>query len=354
MLFSGKSIHFFAGRAGQERCQLCQFISRTLETETTTDWSVEVHRAGLSLVTKPDGHRLLRLCTGLGLYILHLRLLFLAVTYVVFPSELTKEPAGDPLARSDELPISFPDLPSPEDPLRFDLLRAWLDQCDCHPLCGKRHPTRFFLPTRLLDVRNPNALRLVPGKKTLGKRYIVLSHCWGKLEPDEVPPYCTTRQNIRVREGESGFTDADLPLTFLDAVKVARALRVRYLWIDSLCIIQQDPEDWEREAVRMEQVYSSAYLTIAATSAANSESGFLKRNTSSKHVYIQDDQGRRAYICNTVADFDHEVERAQLNARAWVLQERMLSRRTIHFGSHQMYFECGEAVYCEDLTRMTW
>ncbi|KAK0701290.1 heterokaryon incompatibility protein-domain-containing protein [Lasiosphaeris hirsuta] len=329
MLFSGQSIHFTAGHAGQESCQLCQFISETLEAETNTGRSIEVHRAGVCLVRKPDGHRLLRLCAGL---------------------ELPKEPAGGPLARSEELPISFPDLPPPEDILRFDLLQAWLDQCCCEPF----HDTpRNYLPTRLLDVSNPNVLRLIPGEKIGDKRYIVLSHCWGKLGPEEVPPYCTTRHNICVREGESGFADADLPLTFLDAVKVARALSIRYLWIDSLCIIQQDPEDWQREAMCMEQVYSSAYLTIAATSATNSESGFLKRNASSKHVYIQDDLGRRAYICNTVADFDHEVEKAQLNTRAWVLQERMLSRRTIHFGSHQMYFECGEAVYCEDLTRMT-
>jgi len=201
-------------------------------------------------------------------------------------------------------------------------------------------------------VSNLNALRLVSGEKVHGERYIVLSHCWGNLEPKEVLTYCTTKQNIRVRE--SGFADDDLPATFLDAVKVTRALGIYYLWIDSLCIIQQDLEDWEKEAKCMEQVYSSAYLTIAATSATNSKSGFLKRNTNRKHVYIQNDLGQRAYIRNTVSDFDHEVGRAELITRGWILQERVLSRRTIHFGLHQMYFECGEAVYCEDLTRMTW
>jgi len=274
----------------------------------------------------------------------------LAVTNVVFPLGPPPTPAGNPLRQSDELPI-IPDLSPLEDPLRFFLLRAWLDECDSHPCCKE---PRNYRPTRLLDVSNPNALQLVSGEKIDDEPYIVLSHCWGNLEPDEVSAYCTTGQNVHVREGNSGFIDTSLPATFLDAVKVTRALNIRYLWIDSLCIIQKDPEDWEREARCMEKVYSSAYLTIAATSATNSKSGFLKRNANCKHVYIQDDLGRRAYIRNIVADFDHEVEGAEINTRGWILQERMLSRRTIHFGPHQMYFECGEAVHCEDLTRMTW
>ncbi|KPA35248.1 heterokaryon incompatibility [Fusarium langsethiae] len=128
---------------------------------------------------------------------------------------------------------------------------------------------------------------------------------------------------------------------------------LQYLWIDSLCIIQGDEEDWKRESKRMEKVYASAYCTIAATSASDSNSGFLKRATNSEYICVQDNFGRRVCICSHLADFDTDVEGAGLNSRAWVMQERFLSCRAIHFGAHQMYWECGEEVYCEDMTRLT-
>lgn len=102
----------------------------------------------------------------------------------------------------------------------------------------------------------------------------------------------------------------------------------------------------------MEGVFASAYCTIAATSAVDSNAGFLNRNVSSEFVYVQDTTGRRFYVCTDIDDFDNDVEKARLNRRAWVMQERILSRRTIHFSANRTYFECGKGVYCEDLTRM--
>jgi hypothetical protein len=180
-----------------------------------------------------------------------------------------------------------------------------------------------------------------------------LSHRWGELTDEQKQRYCTTKENI-TRRGE-GFKIDELPRTFQDAVKVTRELRIRYLWIDSLCIIQygDSGEDWKCESMRMEDVYTSAYCTVAATSAVNSNSGFLKRSISSEYVYVQDDSGRAVYVCTNVADFDKEVEEANLNTRGWVMQERLLSCRTIHFGANQIYWECGKGVYCEDLTQLT-
>jgi hypothetical protein len=185
---------------------------------------------------------------------------------------------------------------------------------------------------------NPDFLKLVPGSEIGAATYVALSHCWGGGESDKVPPYCTTQGNISDRQVRLSI--ADLPLTFRDAVQVARGLKVQYLWIDSLCIMQGEGGDWKEESKRMEDVYTSAYCTIAATRAVDSNAGFLKRDIRSEYVCVQDNLGRPFYVCTCPADFDEEVERARLNNRAWVMQERFLSRRTVHFGANQMYWEC--------------
>jgi hypothetical protein len=215
------------------------------------------------------------------------------------------------------------------------------------------------LPTRLLWVGNlddqhydPDILRLDTATDKSEGKYIALSHCWGDIPDKDKKQFCTTRENIDHRQ--RGFRISDLPMTFQDAIRVTRELRVPYLWIDSVCIIQygDNGEDWERESRRMEEVFSSAYCTIAATSASNSNAGFLERNLGSNYVLVQDASGRRFYVCDDMDDFEKDVEKARLNRRAWVMQERVLSRRTIHFTANQTYWECGEGVYCENFTRM--
>jgi hypothetical protein len=205
------------------------------------------------------------------------------------------------LVKSDnETQISFPVLPAADASLRFSLLRAWLRWCDKHTGCKSNNhehnnKSKERLPTRLLYVGNPDSfgynpdfLKLVPGSEIGAAKYVALSHCWGgsnevpKKVPKEVPPHCTTRGNIRARQFKLRISD--LPLTFRDAIKVARGLKVQYLWIDSLCIIQGDDKDWKEESKRMENIYTSAYCTIAATRAIDSNAGFLKRDIESEYV----------------------------------------------------------------------
>jgi hypothetical protein len=102
----------------------------------------------------------------------------------------------------------------------------------------------------------------------------------------------------------------------------------------------------------MEDVFASAYCTIAATSAADSIAGFLARNTNTEYVRVQDVAGNQVYICTHIDDFEKDVEQAELNNRAWVMQERVLAKRTIHFSANQTYWECGEGVHCENLTKI--
>ncbi|PQE08372.1 Heterokaryon incompatibility protein [Rutstroemia sp. NJR-2017a WRK4] len=237
-------------------------------------------------------------------------------------------PQGPP----DQSSVSFP------HSLRFPLLRAWLQRCDeDHNECM---PSRYYdLPTRLLNVspsKNPADLRLdeMDHSEAIDEiQYIALSHCWGQLPSNQVPPYCTTKQNIEPRR--VGFTVADLPRTFQDAIEVTRKLDLQYLWIDSLCILQGAGGDWEQESKRMEDVFASAYCTVAASSASDSSTGFLEHQIDNENTYIQNESGQYLYLSTNLANFDEDVENSQLNQRAWVLQERILSRRTIYFSRNQ-------------------
>jgi hypothetical protein len=82
------------------------------------------------------------------------------------------------------------------------------------------------------------------------------------------------------------------------------------------------------------------------------DAGFLDRKAQPEYIRARDSSGRLFYICTDVDDFDQHVEEAPLNNRAWVLQERALARRILHFAAAQTYWECGERIYCENLTRL--
>ncbi|KFY21190.1 hypothetical protein V491_03089 [Pseudogymnoascus sp. VKM F-3775] len=243
--------------------------------------------------------------------------------------------------------LGFPMLPASKT-FRFALLRQWLKWCDEKHNCkreGKEPPRLLYVGTSPTD-----APRLVKGRTLMPRRYIAVSHRWG-LEREKREKYCTTRKNFEAHQREI----TQLAPTFKDVIEIAQALGVEYVWIDSLCIIQYDDTDWDEQVKFMQSVYTSAYCTIAATSAQDMNQRFLDRAIrQDEYICIlnHDSGGRRIFICTDASDFDTEVDNAGLNTRAWILQERLLASRTIHFGAHQMYWECGEGVYCEDLTRL--
>ena len=258
------------------------------------------------------------------------------------------------------IPIGLPILAESGHATRFELLREWLRWCDQRHECNKRsHPGKGF-PTRVLYVGDITTaasdavpVRLVNAAERRSDNYVALSHCWGDLPDDVKQTYCTTQYNLEQRR--AGFLLHDLPQTFQDAIEVTRALQIPYLWIDSLCIIQygDNGNDWRRESMKMKDVFSQAYCTIAASSGVDSCSGFLERHVNTECIHIRDDSGTQFYMSTDVDDFDRDVTNAVLNTRAWVMQEAVLSRRTIHFSANQMYLECGEGVCCENLVGLT-
>ncbi|WPJ66180.1 hypothetical protein SMAC4_14022 [Sordaria macrospora] len=154
------------------------------------------------------------------------------------------------------------------------LIEVWLENCrDNHARCSSS--TGGFFPTRLLDLQafsDCDDIRLVNAEELdfdgPPPKYVTLSHCWG---PPSKHSITTTKATLRERMMRIPFTA--LSQTFQDSVKISRSLKQRFLWIDSLCIIQDDEDDWASEAALMALVYSHSYFTLAALSSRDDTEG---------------------------------------------------------------------------------
>lgn len=143
--------------------------------------------------------------------------------------------------------------------------------------------------------------------------------------------------------------------TFQNAVHITRNIDVRYLWIDSLCIVQDDFQDWDRESPKMGYIYMNSIVNIAATSLKDGDGGCLTTQTNRKSMRIPVDPENASvaghiYIRNPLKPFYEAVNDGPLTKRAWVQQERLLSRRTLHCAKDQMHWECHDACESEDGT----
>lgn len=176
-------------------------------------------------------------------------------------------------------------------------------------------------------------------------RYFALSHPWGNP-----PHFCTYLSNVGQYQQNIAFEA--LPTTFRNAVTLTRELGLQYLWIDSICIIQGDNGDFEKEAILMETVFSNAYCVLAASAARGQDDGFLHNRRARKTIVLQRPQQPPLYVSEFLDDFKEHVLEGHLNQRGWVLQERALARRTIYFTATQTYWECGHGVRCETMTQM--
>ncbi|KAK5988524.1 hypothetical protein PT974_10007 [Cladobotryum mycophilum] len=224
--------------------------------------------------------------------------------------------------------------------LYFRLLREWLQDCDDNHNGCKLRDNHNFWPKRVIFIGDPDKLTLCE-KKPPGQDYVVLSHCWGNPTEEEKRRFCTTPENYHSRL--RGFGYNSLPKTFQNAIRVTRELGKQYLWIDAICIIQGHGGDWGSEARTMEDIFACAYCTIAASSAGGWADGFLKPSPDSQYIKMHGNAERLTCAC----DFDTDVDKGPLMKRAWVLQERVLSRRILHFAATHTYWECGDGVRCE-------
>ncbi|KAI7781009.1 hypothetical protein LA080_015352 [Diaporthe eres] len=256
-----------------------------------------------------------------------------------------------------------------------DLAVEWLSVCQAnedgrHGQCNQGQGD--WLPTRLLDVtyaRETEELRLVlphehPEEFVSSKQYMTLSHCWGTWGPVTLP--VLTVENLSERQ-DVGLDISSLPKTFKEALEVADWFKCRWLWIDSLCIIQDSTEDWQREAGMMYNVYKSALLNISADDSNDARWGCFRAREPLAVLPMRlrlapaqegedggssPDQGH--WLTPDSTGLFEAITKAPLARRAWVFQERQLSRRVLHFTSREVVWECcasGTYFACETFPR---
>ncbi|KAM3081916.1 hypothetical protein ACMFMG_004379 [Clarireedia jacksonii] len=270
-----------------------------------------------------------------------------------------------------------PASPQVATPEVFQEIETWINDClEDHVECPKNVNT--LLPTRVLDVfSNTSSEGVSLHISSSGEcgRYTALSYCWGAGTQTR-----TLWENLK--QHTQSLRVASLPQTIQDAIRVTRALKIQYLWVDALCIIQDSLDnDWPREAGRMPEIYKNAVVTISAAAAVNSNHGFLEDRQS---ILLAQAQSSRFPVYKLMSDDEEsgdvatlenigevfvtqdeelgyntkEFDDEHINTRAWTLQETWLSPRLLCFGSGLPKWIClkHERAYGVDKTksRSSW
>ena len=254
----------------------------------------------------------------------------------------------------NDIQAGMPSLCKIDDPEYSQLLLAWLRDCDTnHTECRKdfgssgkkarQYPARLIAIEksliRLVDTRDIDDSAVEPLK------YLALSYTWGDKAVHK--RYFTTTDTYE--QHCTAIPKQSLPNLFVDALTITQNLGIRYLWIDALCIKQGEGGDWETEAQRMHATFSAAYCVLAASRCTGTNDKFLVERP--RHLSATF-RGHGLAFSEDIDDFQLEVIEGTMNKRGWVLQERALARRTIYFAEKQTYWECGQGIRCETLTKM--
>ncbi|PVI02305.1 HET-domain-containing protein [Periconia macrospinosa] len=278
-----------------------------------------------------------------------------SVQFVVAHDNGSKSVISRPIwASSDYLPFEK----------RIAAVHDWFEQCkNEHQACEAQIvlPHNRILPARILNIsqcRDTEDVVLVDPSTAEGSlNYLALSHCWGK---DGVPIRTTTDNLI---EHEKGLGIPLLPRTFQDAVRIGRALGYNYLGIDSLCIIQDDKDDWEREAAKMASIFRYADIVLCAASASNSAEGcdidkdlepalnflFPSDSTEENNASAQmHDTTRTRLFIRRDGGTCSSLTSCPIMRRGWIFQEIFLAPRVLYFTNGHMIWQCHRLLQSED------
>lgn len=228
--------------------------------------------------------------------------------------------------------------------LDIQIVKTWLHDCDdlhgdeCHSpkwLGASEHPQ--FL--RFIDVKRGCIVDAPPKC-----RYIALSYVWGADQNGR-----STKGNIGQLREEHGLKNSNLPKTILDSINLVSALGERYLWVDRLCIVQDDELDVAKQITQMDLVYARALFTIMATSGSSASSGLPGLTKGPRDIVqrvVEVDDGVFLMECLKHSYFENQG--SPLNMRGWTYQERLLSRRALIFTQEQIYWRCASTTRFEE------
>ena len=199
-------------------------------------------------------------------------------------------------------------------------------------------------------------------------KYVTLGHCWGSGTPEGIVK--TTKDNFGQRV--EGIPWNEFSKTFQDAIILTRRINCDFIWIDFLCIVQGDTDDWGERSLRMEEIYSNSFRNIAATDSRRLSNGLFsmrlawKRGSSfledrsltpalSHEIKDASDVSNHRVVARSLLEDAHTylswnamngIHIAPLR-RAWVFQERLLAPRTLHFYTSELIWECRSTLKCE-------
>ncbi|ETS87797.1 hypothetical protein PFICI_01625 [Pestalotiopsis fici W106-1] len=224
------------------------------------------------------------------------------------------------------------------------LIRDWMRQCalshgsKCNP--PKPHPTE--LPGLRLLLVDVLGMKLV--ESAWESRYMALSYVWGWTKSLRC-----TKANINDLRQDGSLQELrdEMPRAISDAICLTKAVGERYLWVDALCIIQDDDDSKRVYISRMDQIYSNACVTLVTLTPKHAESALPgithPRNLVQTPVEIND-----SYLVQRLPHLSDVVQDSSWNSRAWTFQEGILSRRCLYFAEHQVFWQCRTSYQSED------
>lgn len=242
-----------------------------------------------------------------------------------------------------------------------DSALAWVQAClkrceEGHLSCKLPLQRDFDAPVRLLSLQTGDhgAIRLIePATTSLAMQYACLSHCWGHNT------HLLKTLSTNLQAHKTSIPISALPLTFAETVSFLRKLGIWYLWIDSLCIVQDDDFDWRQQSAQMASIYQNAQLVISASKASNAEDGLYSTvgpEFAMHTITYSPEDGSDETLCfrrsfTHIPNYlDQQFGLAAAfptSGRAWIFQERFLSRRVLHFGFEELTWECLECTTCQ-------
>ncbi|EPE25376.1 hypothetical protein GLAREA_01288 [Glarea lozoyensis ATCC 20868] len=232
-------------------------------------------------------------------------------------------------------------------------MKEWLQKCDHeHPGCK---PQANKLPKRLVSIGSSMMPRLnlvsTQGLDPETIQYATLSYCWGSAGI----PVKTTRSNKATYF--EAIPTKDFPKTFEDALLISRSLNISYLWMDALCIVQDDEDDWRAEITKMSDIYFGSTLTIAASEAKDCTGGFFahpladnsnEERTKNRYFFTVERRPSTDILVQVEPREGGTNGRiSNLHTRGWTLQEVALSHRTVQFTQSELHWRCRNAYWTE-------